>query len=350
MVISPSAQTNPIATAADTVPESRRDAPDLLTVDNLCVDAFETGGATVPILNSVSFKLFRGESIGILGESGCGKTTLSRALMGILPPGLRLTGGCITLDSQPFSGLCENALRSLRGDAISLVHQEAEGALHPLMRVQDQIAEIFRAHRPWNYRKCLEQSQNILIEVFSETAERISRSYPHELSGGQRQRVLIAQAIACRPKIMIADEPTASLDLATQAEIISLLSTLKRQHRMGFILITHNPAILRALADRIIVMYAGRIVEDGPSDSVFVTPLHPYTKALLGLERRVGAPLRNIKRKLATLAGSAPDPRELPRSCTFEPRCNVRKPECSPEPNLLSVTPDHRVRCVLYEK
>jgi oligopeptide/dipeptide ABC transporter ATP-binding protein len=333
---------------------SSREVPhssELLHIEKLCVEAFQPGAGPVPVLNSINFTVFSEESIGILGESGCGKTTLSRALMGILPTGLRMSEGSITFESHQLVGMPENVLRGLRGDAISLIHQEAEGALHPLMRVRDQIAEIFRAHRSWSYEKCLEQSHRILAEIFSENVERVARAYPHELSGGQRQRVLIAQAIACRPRLVIADEPTASLDTSTQAEIVSLLGALKRQHHMALILITHNPAILRALADRIIVMYAGRVVEDGPSDSIFATPLHPYTQALLGLERRTDMAVANFKRKLATLDEPAPDRADLTRGCAFEPRCSLRRPECAfSEPDTISVTPDRMVRCVLYEQ
>jgi peptide/nickel transport system ATP-binding protein len=347
MLISPTIQTGSASPGAHSC---RPDSSELLRVEKLCVDAFQTRGTSVPILNSISFKVFTGESIGILGESGCGKTTLSRALMGILPRGLQVASGGIALESHQLVGLAERTLRTLRGDVISLVHQEAEGALHPLMRIRDQIAEIFRAHRSWNYRKCLEQSQDILAEVFSENVERMARCYPHELSGGQRQRVLIAQAIACRPRLIIADEPTASLDPTTQAEIISLLGALKRRHGITFILITHNPAILRALADRVIVMYAGRVIEDSPSDILFAHPLHPYTQALLSLERRTSIPIPNSKRKLDALAGVSPDPAHLPGGCTFEPRCNFRGSGCMSEPELISLSPGRRVRCVLYEK
>lgn len=333
-------------------PSANRPGPaTLLGVDNLSVGAFRPGLGPTAILESVSLKIWPGEIVGVLGESGCGKTTLSRALLGILPIGLTVRGGSVTLDSQKLFGMQEAVLRTVRGNTISLIHQEAEGALHPLMRVRDQVAEILRAHRSWSYRACLKECECVLRDIFGEQAGRIGRSYPHELSGGQRQRVLIAQAVVCRPKIVIADEPTASLDLATQSEILSLLSALNRRNGMAILLITHNPSILRQLTQRAVIMYAGRIIEEGPTDAVLADPLHPYTQALLSLERRFSPETLVEKSTLATIPGTSPDHADLPPGCTYEPRCGVRIARCnSGEPELLPIHKERLVRCVHHEK
>ncbi len=325
----------------------------LLTVEDLSVEGPGDKGNNYSILNNVSFEVQRGQTVGILGESGCGKSTLARALMGILPRGLFVRGGRITLGTDEMTGASENFLRNLRGNHISLIHQEAEGALHPLMRVNDQIAEIFRAHRAWSRRKCLSEARSTLAKIFGARAESIGRSFPHELSGGQRQRVLIAQAIACHPQIVIADEPTASLDASTQSEILALLRKLKQQEDMSLILITHNPAILMHLADQIVVMYAGRIVEFGIAEKVFSNPLHPYTRALLRLGARELEAHGEAKSRLATIPGQAlvttSGGRQLDRACDFEPRCEQRMAVCrSTAPHLDAVNPDQRVRCLLY--
>jgi oligopeptide/dipeptide ABC transporter ATP-binding protein len=323
----------------------------LLNVENLSVEAHQAQCNPIPILDQITFKISTGQSVGILGESGCGKTSLARALIGILPPALSVTSGSIALDGEELIGVGESILRRLRGDTIAVVHQEAEGALHPLMSAGDQIAEILRAHRPWNYRQCRTEARGVLQQVFSKDSDRMARCYPHELSGGQRQRVLIAQAIACGPKLLIADEPTASLDLTTQSEIISLLYDLKRQHGMALVLISHHPSILRELCDRIIVMYAGRIVEHGSRESIFADPLHPYTRALLAIERRHSLHAPGAKGKLAAIPGTAPDSANLPSGCVYESRCDVRISQCTvTEPGISPIFPDRGVRCVLYEQ
>jgi oligopeptide/dipeptide ABC transporter ATP-binding protein len=212
------------------------------------------------------------------------------------------------------------------------------------------VAEIFRAHQPWSGRKCREQSRSILTEVFTSEVDRIFRSYPHRLSGGQRQRVLIAQAIACRPALLVADEPTASLDVTTQAEILSLLRDLRRRHGMSLIFITHSPEMLRGLVDRVLVMYAGRIIEDGPLESVFSSPRHPYTQGLLRLMADDTDYVPKRKLRLETIPGNCPEFENLAEGCAFEPRCMSRLTVCGAvKPAKTEVATTHYVECFLHE-
>jgi oligopeptide/dipeptide ABC transporter ATP-binding protein len=323
---------------------------DLLSVRNLCVDFIGPGHEPASVLNSISMDVHTGETVGIVGESGCGKTTFALALIQLLPATARITDGSVRLGGSEMVGIAGRSLAALRATQISLVHQEPEGALHPQMRIGDQVAEIFRAHRPWGTKRCREEASSILEEVFKIDADRIFRSYPHELSGGQRQRALIAQAIACRPSLLVADEPTASLDVTSQAEIVSLIRELRQRHGMSLIFITHNLSSLTGLVDRVLVMYGGRIVEDGRLEDVFSRPRHPYTQALLGLmeEEADHSPARN--RRLQTIPGSAPEFQKLPPGCVFEPRCASRKSACcSLKPKKTAVSPTHQVECILYE-
>jgi ABC-type glutathione transport system ATPase component len=254
-------------------------ADPLLLVENLEV-RFQAHAVELVAVDHASFKISAGEVIGVLGESGSGKTTLGSAILGLLPPAGRITNGSIRFAGQELIGLNERKLQAIRGVGISTVSQEPRIALNPVMRVGVQVSEVIRAHRAWNSSKCREEARAILNEVRLD-AQKIYDAFPHELSGGQCQRVAIAQALACRPQLVIADEPTSSLDTTVQADILELLSGLRQRHRIAFLLITHNPAILAKFADRILVMHSGKIVEQGRAADVLGHPSHPYTQMLL---------------------------------------------------------------------
>ncbi len=322
----------------------------LLRVRDLAVQLRTSSGTAVPAVEGVTFEIAAGEAVGILGESGCGKTTLALALLRLLPPGGRIVRGSIRFGGRELLAADERELEKIRGAEISLIYQEPSIALHPVMRVGSQVSEVIHAHRGWSWARCREEAAAALAEVFPGDASRLSSAYPHQLSGGQRQRVLIAQALACRPALVIADEPTASLDTTTQAEIFSLIKQCKQRLRIALLLISHNPALLAGLADRVLVMYAGRVVEEGPLERVYRAPLHPYTQGLL---RSIPGAARDDpaerQAKLPTIPGSPPDPARLPPGCPFEPRCADRMAVCtSREPDEVWPEPLRRVRCFKY--
>jgi ABC-type glutathione transport system ATPase component len=251
----------------------------VLLVEDLTV-RFRAHAVDLVAVEHASFEVFPGEVVGVLGESGSGKTTLGSAILGLLPSGGSITGGSIRFDGRELIGLNERKLQSIRGAGISTIFQEPRIALNPVMRVGVQVAEVIRAHRAWSSSRCREEALAIMSEVRLD-AEKIYEAYPHQLSGGQCQRVAIAQALACKPQLVIADEPTSSLDTTVQAEILELLSGLRERLNIAFLMITHNPAILANVADRILIMNSGQIVEQGRAADVLGRPSHPYTQMLL---------------------------------------------------------------------
>lgn len=253
----------------------------LLRVADLSVSFPREGGEAQTVLNRLSFSIDAGEVVGLLGESGCGKSTTALAILGLLPAAARVGGGSILFRDADLRQVGERELRAVRGAQISMIPQEPGIALSPVMRVGEQIGEVIGAHRPCHRRLRRAAAEEMLTEVGFRHVERIYDAFPHQLSGGQLQRVTIAQALVCRPQLVIADEPTSSLDAASREEILALLGKLRRDRGIAILLISHQPAVLAALADRVLVMYGGEIVEEGWAHEVLENPKHPYPQALL---------------------------------------------------------------------
>jgi peptide/nickel transport system ATP-binding protein len=323
----------------------------LLQVEDLHVHFLEPDGTRIRALNGASFELARGEGLGILGESGSGKSTLAKALMRLLPMGAQISKGTIQFEEQNLLALTEAEMGRIRGAQLSFISQDPGQSLSPVMRAGDQIAEVIHAHRDWSWNRCRAEATSLLERVhLSSDSRRMYDAYPHQLSGGQQQRVVVAQALACAPAMIIADEPTASLDSSTAGEILKLFRELKEDRRMSLLLITHDPTILHGLADRVAVMYSGRIVEVAPLSQIYDRPRHPYVKALLDCvppptANRTKAPHTRLK----TIVGSSPDPGRLAEGCSFSPRCPERVEKCGTRPPVsVEMERESRVECFLY--
>jgi oligopeptide/dipeptide ABC transporter ATP-binding protein len=332
------------------VMDSRPITAPILEVQELRVAYYSRGAAPLESLAGVTFELGRGEILGVLGESGSGKSTLAASLLRLLPPNGIIAGGRVVLEGGDVLQISSKALQQLRGARISLLAQEPSLALHPMMRIDDQVEEVLRAHEVVETNARRKRVHELLATLFPGEGERVGSSYPHQLSGGQRQRALIAQAIICRPAILVADEPTASLDPTTQHEILVLFKALRDDLGISIILITHSPALLVGFADRVLVLYAGRIAELGPTDAVLFSPQHPYTKALLQCLPQDGTVAVSKSRKiLPAIPGAAPNLALLPQGCAFEPRCADRMEVCRMrQPASVSVAGTHTAACFKF--
>jgi len=316
----------------------------ILDVRGLTVELPTTSGWIRPV-NDVSFALNEGETLGIVGESGSGKTMLSLALMGLEPHGARHSGEAWLRAPKPQNILASSPdeLRAIRGRDIAMIFQEPMTALNPVLRVGEQVAEAIRVHEPAAGGK---EIQHRVLQALERAAlpepERRARQYPHQLSGGLRQRVMIAMALAAGPRILIADEPTTALDVTVQKQILELLAKLRRELQLSLLFITHDLGVVAQVADRVAVMYAGRVVEHGPVMEVLRAPRHPYTAGLLRAAPRL------VREKLVPIPGSVPSLTALPPGCSFAPRCAVRVPDCdSGMPQLRAVNKNHDARCIL---
>jgi peptide/nickel transport system ATP-binding protein len=318
----------------------------VLDVQNLSISFPGAGGVPVRPVDGVSLSLDRGEMLALVGESGCGKSLTSLALLRLVPsPGRIEEGSTIRLGDTDVLALEGDALRRIRGRRIGMIFQDPMTSLNPVFTVGDQIAEGVRAHFEVSRSEARQRALTLLQEVgIPDPAARL-KAYPHQLSGGMRQRVMIAIALSAEPEILVADEPTTALDVTVQAQILEVLDRLRQSHGMAVLLITHDLGIVAGRADRVAVMYAGQIVEEAPTERLFARPSHPYTQGLFASVPRITGPLQ----RLSPIGGTVPAPGGWPSGCRFRPRCPKAFDKSETMPPLLSVGPEHRMRCWLAE-
>jgi len=307
---------------------------------------FDSDRGLVKAVDGVSFSVGRGETVGLVGESGCGKTVTALSLMRLVsdPPG-RIAGGSVLLEGRELLALSEREMRSVRGNDIAMVFQEPLSSLNPVFTCGEQIREAIALHQKVGRAESKRRAIEMLRLVRIPDPERRYGSYPHQMSGGMRQRVMIAMALSCQPKLLIADEPSTALDVSVQAQIVELLLDLRSRLGMSVLLITHDLAVVAQMADRVVVMYAGVVVESAPISVLYDEPLHPYTEGLLASLPRIGG----RRERLAAIPGAVPDPLCLPPGCRFSDRCTHRFGRCAEEPPLFDLGGGRAARCWLRE-
>jgi peptide/nickel transport system ATP-binding protein len=319
----------------------------LVEIRGLRVAYPTAGGSRIAAVDDLSISIHRGEVVGLLGESGCGKSTLANSILRLLPAYTRYESGSILLRGRDLLQEPESALRAVRGRDLALIPQDPALSLNPVMNVGSQIADVLRAHFSLPATERRVRVMELLRELGFDQPEDIYNAYPHQLSGGQRQRVAIAQAIACRPALVIADEPTSKLDAPLQAEIVALLSQIRKNHGTAILVISHDPVLFAGFADRIAVMYAGRIVEVGRTSEIFRQPLHPYTQALVRIAK--SAADARMQKYFPAIEGESPDPASFSLGCRFEARCPERMGICAQRyPQMFLPEPSRPVSCFKY--
>jgi len=320
----------------------------LLELDRLSTHYVTARGTrVVRAVDEVSLTLRAGETLGIVGESGSGKTTLALSILRLLPPAARIVGGALRFDGEDLLAKSPTEMRRIRGKRIAMILQDPMASLNPLFTVGDQVAEPVRVHEGVGRRRAWARARSLLADVRIPAPDQRLREFPHQMSGGMRQRIVGAIAISCEPRILIADEPTTSLDVTIQAQYLKLLRDLQREHGLALIFITHNLGIVARMCDSVAVMYAGRVIESGPVRRIFNAPAHPYTQALIESIPRLGAgPTR-----LTAIDGQPPDLAALPAGCSFQPRCPRAIERCRHEvPPAVEVAPGHPACCWLPDQ
>jgi oligopeptide/dipeptide ABC transporter ATP-binding protein len=319
----------------------------LLQVKDLQTN-FYTDECVVRAVDGVSFNIKPGQIVGVVGESGCGKSVVSQSIMRLVayPPG-RIDGGQILYKGEDLLKKSEREMRKIRGNEIAMIFQEPMTSFTPVYTIGDQVSEAIRLHQGVSKGEALNKAADMLKLVGIPRAREILREYPHRLSGGMRQRAMIAMALSCNPSLLIADEPTTALDVTIQAQILELMKELQHKINTAIIFITHDLGVIAEMAQHILVMYAGKVVEDASLESLFVEPFHPYTSGLIKSKPKLG----ESKELLDFIPGMVPNPAEMPVGCAFNPRCPQAMDLCRKKiPDMVEARPGHRVRCWLYDK
>ncbi|MBC8011989.1 MAG: ABC transporter ATP-binding protein [Burkholderiales bacterium] len=324
------------------MPDPAAPAAPLLEVRDLAV-AFDTDAGRLRAVDGVSFSISRGRTLGLVGESGCGKSVTALSLLQLLPrPAGHIVGGQILFENTDLAHASETELLKIRGGRIGMVFQEPMTALNPVHRIGRQLSEVFLLHRTKDKAEAARLAVEMLAKVGIPSPEIRAQEYPHQLSGGMRQRVVIAMALACNPALLIADEPTTALDVTIQAQILDLMRGLQKELGMAILLITHDLGVVAEMCDELVVMYAGRIAEQGPIEEIFARPAHPYTRGLLNAIPRLDAPRKS---RLATIPGLVPGLAEMPAGCRYANRCPHSTAACEKQPPLETISEGHTVAC-----
>lgn len=319
---------------------------EILVVEDLTTHFFTDKGV-VKAVDGNSFVLKEGQTLGVVGESGCGKSITAMSILNLIEKPGKIVKGSIKFDGEELVGIDEKKLRTYRGNEISMIFQEPMTSLNPVFRIGDQIGESLKLHQKMKKHEAHEKAIDLLKLVGIPRAEKVVRDYPHQLSGGMRQRAMIAMALACNPKILIADEPTTALDVTIQAQILSLMNDLQKKTNTAIMLITHDLGVVAQMAHHVLVMYAGKIVESASAVDIFKNPKHPYT---IGLLESIPN-LEEDKARLNSIEGVVPNPFELPKGCYFEPRCKFAMERCKTEqPGTYTVGENHTAACFLHCK
>jgi len=316
----------------------------LLVVKDLSTHFFTDKGV-VKAVDNCSFVIEEGKTLGIVGESGCGKSVTAMSILNLIEKPGRIVNGSMLFDGKELVGMNDKQIRMIRGNYISMIFQEPMTSLNPVFKIGDQIVESLRIHQKLDNKEAHKKAVEMLALVGIPRPERVANDYPHQLSGGMRQRAMIAMALACTPKLLIADEPTTALDVTIQAQILSLMNDLKEKINTAIMLITHDLGVIAQMADHVLVMYSGKVVESAPVNEIFEHPAHPYT---IGLLNSIPS-LEEDKARLHSIDGVVPNPFELPEGCYFAPRCDRAMEICKKkQPESFRISENHTVSCLLY--
>lgn len=334
----------PLAAVAASLTTEAKQKPfqePLVSIAGLTV-AFDDGKRHVPVLHGIDLEVRPGETVGIVGESGCGKSVTWLAVLRLLGSRARISG-TVSLDGAPMTDFSDRAMARVRGKRIAMIFQDPAASLNPVCRIGHQLMEALGLHRGLAGSAAKAEAVRLLDRVHIPNASQRLNAYPHELSGGMNQRVMIAMALAGEPDLLVADEPTTALDATIQAQILDLLREIRRDSGMALALISHDLGVIADICERVMVMYAGRVVEAAPTDQLFSNPAHPYTRGLLAALPDINAP----QRRLEAISGSVPEPGRLPAGCSFGPRCPLACQRCTTAiPNLAAIAPSHKAACL----